>query len=52
MVKIFLFIIYKFCIPGAYTVEPLHDMSWSIFGYAVNLAYHFWILQIAGMVSL
>ncbi|XP_058804720.1 transmembrane protein 164 [Phymastichus coffea] len=35
---------------GAYNVEPLTDMSWSIFGYAVSLAYHFWILQIVGML--
>ncbi|XP_014235600.1 transmembrane protein 164 [Trichogramma pretiosum] len=35
---------------GAYTVEPLRDMSWSVFGYAVSLGYHFWILQVAGML--
>ncbi|OXU19223.1 hypothetical protein TSAR_001455 [Trichomalopsis sarcophagae] len=35
---------------GAYSIEPLCDMSWSIFGYALNLAYHFWVLQIVGML--
>ena len=30
---------------GVYNVEPLSDMSWTVFSYGLNLAYHFWILQ-------
>ncbi|XP_011506048.1 PREDICTED: transmembrane protein 164 isoform X2 [Ceratosolen solmsi marchali] len=40
---------YLIKLEGAYSIEPLFDMSWTIFGYALNLAYHFWILQIVGM---
>ncbi|XP_014210961.1 transmembrane protein 164 [Copidosoma floridanum] len=36
---------------GAYNIEPLCDMSWAIFGYSISLAYHFWILQIFGMLT-
>lgn len=38
-------------IVGAYSIEPLCDMSWSILGYALSLAYHFWLLQVVAMVS-
>ncbi|XP_033329398.1 transmembrane protein 164 [Megalopta genalis] len=30
---------------GVYNVEPLSDMSWTVFSYGLNLIYHFWILQ-------
>lgn len=34
---------------GVYNVEPLTDMSWPIFSYGLNLAYHFWVLQPAAL---
>ncbi|XP_076230962.1 transmembrane protein 164 isoform X2 [Calliopsis andreniformis] len=37
---------YLLRIGGVYNVEPLSDMSWSVFSYGLNLGYHFWILQI------
>ncbi|KOC65216.1 Transmembrane protein 164 [Habropoda laboriosa] len=36
---------YLLRIGGVYNVEPLSDMSWSIFSYGLNLAYHFWVIQ-------
>ncbi|XP_033228204.1 transmembrane protein 164 [Belonocnema kinseyi] len=34
---------------GAYNVEPFMDLSWPVFSYGLNLAYHFWILQAAAL---
>ncbi|XP_054009493.1 transmembrane protein 164 [Hylaeus anthracinus] len=36
---------YLLRIGGVYNIEPLSDMSWSVFSYGLNLIYHFWILQ-------
>ncbi|XP_003397238.1 transmembrane protein 164 [Bombus terrestris] len=36
---------YLLRIGGVYNVEPLSDMSWSVFSYGINLAYHFWVIQ-------
>ncbi|XP_003703446.1 transmembrane protein 164 isoform X1 [Megachile rotundata] len=36
---------YLLRIGGVYNVEPLSDMSWTVFSYGLNLAYHFWVLQ-------
>ncbi|XP_011304446.1 transmembrane protein 164 [Fopius arisanus] len=40
---------YLLRIGGAYSVEPLRDFSWCFLGYGINLAYHFWILQLAAL---
>ncbi|XP_063972248.1 transmembrane protein 164 isoform X2 [Diachasmimorpha longicaudata] len=40
---------YLLGIGGAYTVEPLRDFNWCFLGYGINLAYHFWILQLAAL---
>lgn len=37
---------------GAYNVEPLSDLSWSVLSYGLNLAYHFWVLQAFALVSI
>ncbi|KAJ8680975.1 hypothetical protein QAD02_016762 [Eretmocerus hayati] len=42
---------YLLRIGGAYSIEPLSDLSWSILGYALSLGYHFWILQGVGMLT-
>ncbi|XP_066600475.1 transmembrane protein 164 isoform X2 [Prorops nasuta] len=42
---------YLLGIGGVYTVEPLSDISWSVFSYGINTAYHFWILQFLGVLS-
>ncbi|KAH0564324.1 transmembrane protein 164 [Cotesia glomerata] len=36
-------------IGGVYSVEPLSDFSWSVLAYGCNLAYHWWILQLAAL---
>lgn len=43
---------YLLRIGGVYNVEPLSDISWSIFSYGLNLAYHFWVLQIIALVHI
>ncbi|CAL7939163.1 unnamed protein product [Xylocopa violacea] len=40
---------YLLRIGGVYNVEPLSDISWSVFSYGLNLIYHFWILQIIAL---
>lgn len=42
---------YLIRIGGVYSVEPLSDPSWCILAYGLNLAYHWWILQLAALVS-
>jgi len=36
--------------PGVYNIEPLTDMSWSVFSYGLNAGYHFWVLQSVALV--
>ena len=38
--------------PGVYNVERLSDMSWSVFSYGINLAYHFWVIQVIALVCI
>ncbi|XP_057324750.1 transmembrane protein 164 [Microplitis mediator] len=40
---------YLMRIGGVYSIEPLSDFSWSILAYGFNLAYHWWILQLAAL---
>lgn len=37
---------------GAYNMEPLSDLSWSLFSYGLLVMYHFVILQGLGLVSI
>lgn len=40
---------YLLRIGGVYNVERLSDMSWSVFSYGINLAYHFWVIQVIAL---
>ncbi|KAK0180044.1 hypothetical protein PV327_005727 [Microctonus hyperodae] len=40
---------YLIRIGGVYSVEPLSDPSWCILAYGLNLAYHWWVLQLAAL---
>lgn len=42
-----------FCIhhaPGVYNVEALTDLNWNVMGYALNLLYHFIVLELFAIV--
>lgn len=40
---------YMLRLGGVYNVEPLTDLSWSLFSYGLNVIYHFVILQGLGL---
>lgn len=40
---------YLLRIGGVYNVEPLGDFKWCIFAYAINILYHYTVLQSIGM---
>ena len=33
-------------------MERLSDMSWSVLSYGINLAYHFWVIQVIALVCI
>lgn len=38
-------------ISGIYNVEALTDYNWNVMGYALNLLYHFIVLELFAIVS-